>query len=46
MIQFSLIDYIAFSWFVLCWAGFMFYADYSPMKTQGISYLMRAQRKR
>lgn len=46
MIRFSPIDYAALAWFALCWAGFTFYADYSSMKTSGISYLMRAQRKR
>ena len=46
MIQFSFSDYVAFCWFVTCWAGFTFYADYSPMKTRSISFLIQAQRKR
>lgn len=46
MIRFSLLDYIASDWFVLCWAGFTVYADYSPMKKKSTSYLLQALRKR
>lgn len=46
MTEFSLVDYVALGWFVLCWLGFTLYADYSPMKDKSISSLMNAQRHR
>lgn len=46
MIAFSVIDYVALGWFGLCWLGFMFYADYSPMKKDSVSSLMDEQRYR
>ena len=46
MIRFSALDYLALGWFLLSWAAFVFFADYSPMRTRSISYLMQAQRKR
>jgi uncharacterized membrane protein len=46
MSDFTLLDYIAFAWFVFAWAGYTIYVDYSPMRRKSVSAAMNGYRRR
>ena len=39
-------DYFALAWFIACWAGFTFYADYGPARHRSMTYVMNRYRLR
>ncbi len=40
----TILDYSALVWFVLCWAGFTYYADYGSRHEKSVSYLVEKHR--
>ncbi|MFN4282885.1 MAG: DUF599 domain-containing protein [Alphaproteobacteria bacterium] len=43
---FSDLDYVAFAWFAIAWAGYTLYADYSPKRRHSVTAAMNGYRRR
>ncbi len=43
---FNDLDYVAFVWFALAWAGYTIYADYSPQRRHSVTAAMNGYRRR
>lgn len=46
MNEVSVLDYLSFLWFLLCWFGYAFYVEYGPQKEKGMYHALSKYRRR
>ena len=46
MNEVSVLDYLSFLWFLLCWFGYAYYVEYGPHREKGMYHALSAYRRR